>query len=75
MATFLSYPVRVRHDFPWLRPPYSIQSLLLGLSADTGSHGHLAKEMTVAPHENVRTQIERQILIIDRAIHWVEKFK
>jgi hypothetical protein len=35
----------------------------------------LEKEAAVKPHENVRARIERQILVVDRAIHWVERFK
>ena len=35
----------------------------------------LRKEAALAPHENLRTQLEKQILVIDRAIHWVERFR
>jgi chromosome segregation ATPase len=35
----------------------------------------LEKEARVAPHESLRTQIERQILVVDKAIHWIERFK
>lgn len=35
----------------------------------------LDKEAAVKPHENARAQLDRQILVIDRAIHWIERFK
>jgi hypothetical protein len=35
----------------------------------------LQKEAAVKPHETVKAHIERQILVIDRAIHWIERFK
>ena len=35
----------------------------------------LEKESAVKPHEDVRAHLERQILVVDRAIHWVERFK
>jgi hypothetical protein len=35
----------------------------------------LEKESAVAPHETTRTQLERQILVVERTIRWVEKFR
>jgi chromosome segregation ATPase len=35
----------------------------------------LEKEAKVAPHERSRSDIERRILVIDRTIHWVERFR
>ena len=55
----------------------------IGMSALCGLSTHrwrkigirLEKEAAVAPHETIRAQLERQILVVERAIQWVEKFK
>ena len=35
----------------------------------------LEREAAGAPHETTRTQLERQMLVIERTIRWVEKFR
>jgi len=35
----------------------------------------LEKEAAVAPHETTRAQLEGQILVVERAIHWVQRFR
>jgi hypothetical protein len=35
----------------------------------------LEKESNVAPHEQNRAVIERRLLVVERAIHWIERFR